>query len=203
MGVESRLNSEEFWTTAKTLIEAVHVHDSEVVFQGCLFEIVTEEVSNVRVPTWVFEDLGLPIEDRSFSYKAMLNGKGKFVDHWRKGSSVPDVSTAETQLWFYYLAGAYMKIGCEAFHLGQIELMGMNGSERNAWAELIQKIRKCATKHARRDWVLLDAHVPRFGMVKDGVSLIDFNSFPLRIKEVPEKPMAGVLEVNHLDPLQA
>ena len=51
------------------------------------------------------------------------------------------------------------------------------------------------------DWVLLDAHVPRFRMVKDGVSLIDFNSFPLRVKEVPEKPMAGVLEVDHLDSL--
>ena len=200
-GGESRLNSEEFWSTAKTLIEAVHAHDSDAVFQGCLFEIITEDVNKVKIPAWVFEDLGMPVENRSFFYKAMLNAKGKFVDHWRKGSSVPDVSTMETQLWFYYLAGAYMKIGCEAFHLGQIELMGMNDPERTAWAELVQKIRKCAAKHARRNLVLLDAHVPRFGMVKDGVSLIDFHSFPLRIKEVPEKLMTGVLEVNHLDSL--
>jgi len=68
----------------------------------------------VKVPSWVFEDLGLLIEDRHFSYLAMLNVDGKLVDHWRGGSSVPDVSTTEMQLWFYFLAGSYMKIGCEA-----------------------------------------------------------------------------------------
>jgi hypothetical protein len=121
------------------------------------------------------------------------------VNHWRKGSSVPDISTLETQLWFYFLAGSYMKIGCEAFHLGQIELIGMNDPNKEAWANLLKKIRKHAATHARRHWVLLDAHVPHGGMLKDGASLIDFNSFPLRIKEVPEMPMEGVLELNHLD----
>jgi hypothetical protein len=48
---------------------------------------------------------------------------------------------------------------------------------------------------------LLDAHVPRGGMIVDGASLLDFNSFPLRIKEVPEKPYQGILEVGHLDSL--
>ncbi|MEZ5326185.1 MAG: hypothetical protein R3F19_14130 [Verrucomicrobiales bacterium] len=200
-GGESRLNSEEFWRTAESLIESLHAHDADIVFQGCLFEIITRDVDNVKVPAWAFEDLGLPPEDRTFSYEAMLNADGKFVDHWRRGSSVPDVSRSETQLWFYYLAGAYMKIGCEAFHLGQIELMGMNDPDRTFWKEMVRKIRMCAAKHARRNWVLLDAHVPKGGMLKDGVSLVDFNSFPLRIKEVPENPMTGVLEEGHLDSL--
>ncbi|MGK0187355.1 MAG: hypothetical protein ACI9R3_003142 [Verrucomicrobiales bacterium] len=193
------MNSEEFWTTAQTLIEAVHADDPDVVFQGCLFEIITKDVNKVKIPPWVFEDFGLPVTDRTFSYEAMLNDRGKFVDHWRRGSSVPDVSKVESQLWFYFLAGSYMEIGCEAFHLGQIELIGMNDPEREAWTGLLQKIRERAGKHARRNWVLLDAHVPLGGMLKDGVSLIDFNSFPLRIKEVPDKPREGVLEVNHLD----
>lgn len=200
-GGESRLNSEEFWRTAKTLIKTVHAFDSDVIFQGCLFEIVTKDVENVKVPKWVFEDFGLPVEERNFSYQSMLNKNGKLVDHWRKGSSVPDVSREETQLWFYFLAGSYLTIGCEAFHLGQIELIGMNDPDREAWAGLLRKIRKRAATHARRNWVLLDAHVPRGGMIVDGVSLLDFNSFPLRIKEVPEKPLQGVLEVNHLDSL--
>jgi CubicO group peptidase (beta-lactamase class C family) len=38
-------------------------------------------------------------------------------------------------------------------------------------------------------------------MVKDGVSLLDFNSFPMRIKAVPGKPHEGILEVGHLDAL--
>jgi hypothetical protein len=54
--------------------------------------------------------------------------------------------------------------------------------------------------------VLLDGHVPSGGMVKDGVSLLDFNLFPLRIKAVPckwvqGKPQEAVLEVGHLDAL--
>tara|TARA_R110002111_G_scaffold16834_1_gene42496 strand:- start:304 stop:828 length:525 start_codon:yes stop_codon:yes gene_type:complete len=49
--------------------------------------------------------------------------------------------------------------------------------------------------------VLLDAHVPTGGMVVNGVSLLDFNSFPLRIKEVEGNPLAGELQVGHLDGL--
>jgi hypothetical protein len=200
-GDESRLNSEEFWNTARSLIDAVHQDDPEVIFQGCLFEIITDNVNKVKIPAWVFDDFGIPVDDRPFSYEAMLNDDGIFVDHWRGGSSVPDVSKLEAQLWFYFLAGSYMEIGCEAFHLGQIELIGMNDPKREAWAGLVRKIRARAAGHARRGWVLLDAHVPRGGMIRDGASLIDFNSFPLRIKEVPEKPLEGVLEVNHLDSL--
>ncbi len=112
-GGESRLNSEEFWSTAKSLMEAVHAFDPEVIFQDCLFEIITEDVDKVKIPAWVFEGFDLPVVDRTFSYKAMLNGEGKLVSHWRRGSSVPDISTVEAQLWFYYLAGSYMKIGSD------------------------------------------------------------------------------------------
>jgi hypothetical protein len=60
-------------------------------------------------------------------------------------------------------------------------------------------VRAYAKIHARRHLVLLDGHVPTGGMIKNGVSLLDFNSFPLRIKGVPEKPHEAILEVNHLD----
>ena len=92
------------------------------IIQGCLFEIITEDVNNVKIPDWVFADFGLVVADRPFSCQAMLNDKGKMVNHWRKGSSVPDISKLETRLWFYYLAASFMNLGCEAFHLGQVEL---------------------------------------------------------------------------------
>ena len=129
----------------------------------------------------------------------MLNRQGKFVDHWRKGSSVPDISERETQLWFYFLACSYINVGCEAFHLGQVELIGMNDPGKNAWSEVISLIRQYAKEHARRHWVLLDAHVPNGGMLKGDQSLLDFNSFPLRIKAVPESPYEGKLQANYLD----
>jgi hypothetical protein len=198
-GGESLLNQPAFWDTARSIINQLHHYDADMIFQACLFEIVTEQVNQVPIPDWVFKNYGLAVESRNFSYTAMLNRQGKMVDHWRKGSSVPDISEIETQLWFYYLAGAYLNIGCEALHLGQIELIGMNDPDKNAWEKLISKIRVYAKKHARRHWVLLDAHVPYGGMVKSNKSLLDFNSFPLRIREIPEKRYEGKLQVNFLD----
>ncbi len=200
-GGESLLNKPEFWKKAKELADELHAFDPDMILQGCLFEVITEEVNQVKVPDWVFIGYGLPVESRNFSYAAMLNEEGRLVDHWHTGSSVPDISRLETQLWFYYLACSYMQIGCEAFHLGQIELIGMNDPGRNAWARIIGKIREYARTHARRHYILLDAHTPYGGMVKDGVSLLDFNSFPLRIKEIPEEPYKGKLEMGYLDAL--
>lgn len=102
-------------------------------------------------------------------------------------------------MWFFTLAGAYIDAGCEALHLGQVGLIGMADPGLESWSDLLARIRARSKVHARRHLVLLDAHVPTGGMVKDGVSLLDFNSFPLRIKEVPDKPRQAVLEVGHLD----
>jgi hypothetical protein len=198
-GGESLLNSPEFWSKAREVISDMHQYDPDMVFQACLFEIITEDVNKVPIPAWAFKEFGLPVETRNFSYQAMLNDKGRMVDHWRKGSSVPDISKQETQLWFYYLACSYINLGCEAFHIGQVELIGMNDPDKTAWAEILKRMRNYAKEHARRGWVIIDAHVPYGGMVKDGVSLLDFNSFPLRIKEIPEKPYQAILEVNYLD----
>ncbi|MBQ8673762.1 MAG: hypothetical protein IJ511_06920 [Bacteroides sp.] len=200
-GGERRLTEPDFWHTADSIARDLHAYDPEIIIQGCLFEVITPQVEEVKIPAWVFEGFGLPVEERNFSYEAMLNEEGVMVDHWHKGSSVPDISRTETQLWFYYLAGSYINVGCEAFHLGQIELIGMNDPKREAWAQVIGKIRGYARTHARRQWVILDAHTPYGGMVKDGVSLLDFNSFPLRIKEIPEEPYKAELAVNHLDAL--
>lgn len=198
-GGESLLNSETFWKKARTLINEMHAFDPEMIFQACIFEVISPEVDSVKIPAWVFEDFNIPAKDRCFSYQDMLNDEGKLVNHWHEGSSVPDISKLETQLWFYYLAGSYISLGCEAIHIGQVGLIGMNDPNLEAWEKTLKKIRKYAQKNARRNWVLIDAHVPTGGMVKNGVSLLDFNSFPLRIKEIQEKPYEGELEVGYQD----
>ena len=197
-----------FWSKAKAITEELHAYDPDIVFQGCLFEAISEEVEQIEIPAWAFEGLGLKPEKRHFCYADMLNTEGKYVDHWHKGGSVPDISRPETQLWFYYLACSYINIGCEAFHLGQIELIGMNDPERAYWIELISHIRSYAKQHARRHWVILDAHTPKGGMLVNGKSLLDFNSFPMRICAVPtSKPwqegevQPAELRMNHLDAL--
>ena len=197
-GGESRLNEPQLWSDAKDLIGQVHSFDSDVIFQGCLFETITQDVNSVPIPEWVLSEFDLPITERTFSYDAMLNLDGKLVNHWGR-SSVPDVTRLETQMWFYYLAGAYINVGCEALHLGQVRLMGMADPDLKEWAALLTRIRAYAKVHARRHLVLLDAHVPTGGMIVDGASLLDFNTFPMRIKEVPDAPYTAILEENHLD----
>lgn len=198
-GRESVLNNPEFTAKAKEMAEKIHAIDPDIILQACLFEVVTTEVEQIKIPAYAFEALGMEPEERNFSYEKMLNPGGKFVNHWGR-SSVPDIGQTETQLWFLYLTGAYTEIGCEAFHLGQTALIGM-GPDLKVWNEFIPKLRALAVKKARRGWILLDAHVPYHGMVYQGKSLLDFNSFPLRIKDVPEKPMQAILEKGYLDSL--
>jgi len=198
-GSEEILNNPEFWSNAKNIIEKVHKNDPDVIFQAAAFEAVFKGVSAIKIPEWTFIALGVPVEDRNFSYASMLDPKGKFINQWGKGGSVPDITRVETQLWFFYLIGSYVNIGIEAVHLGQVALIGMNDPRLETWSSFMKKVRIYTSKIARRHIVLFDAHTPGGGMVIDGVSLLDFNSFPLRIKEVPEKPMECILEKGHLD----
>ena len=61
-GGESLLNKPEFWSKAKAFAGELHAYDPDIILQGCLFEIVTEEVNQVKIPDWVFKGYGLPVE---------------------------------------------------------------------------------------------------------------------------------------------
>lgn len=201
-GGEDALNNPEFFSYAKNLIEKLHLVDEEIIVQGAVFEAVYPTVEKVAIPAWVFEEMSLAVEKRNFSYENMLYENGLYRNHWGRGGSVPDITRLETKLWFLYLVGSYVKIGVEAIHLGQVKLMGANDPEMEVWADFIKFLRKFADCHARRNKIIFDAHTPDGSMLYKGESLLDFNSFPLRIKEdrldEPEK-MKGILEVGHTD----
>ncbi len=197
-GEESKLNDPAFFSYAKSLIDTLHAFDPEIIFQGCLFEQVSRDVNNLKIPAWVFKDFGLPIEDRTFRCDSIIKRIGRPVQSGNRGG-VPIINNLETRLWFYYLAVSYINIGCEAFHLGQVELIGADDKDHPIYAEFLSKVRAYAKVHARRHYVLLDGHVPSGGLIRNGVSLLDFNSFPMRIKAIPGKPYEAELKVNHLD----
>jgi hypothetical protein len=186
---------------AKENAAKIHAADPEIILQACVFEIVSEDVNNLPIPASVFEALGQPVEARNFRYEAMTYPSGRGVNQWGRGASVPDVSRSETKLWFYYLAAAYLDAGCEAIHFGQAELMNGNDRDFAHWAEVLDKVRACAKGHARRHFVLCDAHVPHGGLVREGKLLLDFHSFPLRIEEVADHPRQGRLSVGYTDAL--
>jgi hypothetical protein len=184
---------------AKEQLPKLHQADPDMVVQACIFEIVTTQVEQVPVPEWAFKAFGLPAENRNFRYADMLYPDGKRKDHWRAGQSVPDVSRPETKLWFYFLAASYIDLGVEAIHFGQTELMNGNDRDLKHYAEVLALIRSHAAGHARRHMLICDSHVPSGGLVRDGKLLMDFHSFPLRIKEVPDKPEEAELKVGHTD----
>jgi len=190
-----------FLVNAEERVEQMHAYDPEVIFQACLFEIVSTKVTQVPVPEWVFEAFDLPVEIRNFDYTLMLNEEGKFVNHWREGASVPDITRLESQLFFYFMAVEYINIGVEALHFGQVELMAMHddGSGVEAWSTLLNKVRDYARLNARRGTVLCDGHMGSGGLVKDGKLLFDFVSFPMRVKEIVGDPQKGELKKFHLD----
>ena len=131
----------------------------------------------------------------------MLFDDGTYVDIWGKGGSVPDITKMETQLWYAFLVGSYINLGIESIHLGQVHLTGKNDEGWHVWDSFLGRMRAYAAQNARRHFILFDAHAGRTGMMIGDRSLIDHNAYPLRIKEVPEKPMEGILEMGHFDSL--
>ncbi|MDD2765651.1 MAG: hypothetical protein PHE83_16940 [Opitutaceae bacterium] len=184
---------------AKQRTPKILAADPDLVLQACIFENVTTEVDQVPVPDWAFAALGQRAEPRNFRYADMIYLDGRFRDLWGKGQSVPDVSRPETQLWFYFLGVSFINVGCEAIHFGQTELMNGNDRQLDDYARVLALIRVYAARHARRHMVLCDSHVPSGGLVRDGRLLMDFHSFPLRIKEVPDKPQEAVLQQGFVD----
>lgn len=192
---------ESLLATAKPIATKIHQADPDMVLQAAAFEIVTEQVSRVPVPVPLLEEFGFEAKPRNFRYEAMLYPDGHRVDQWRRGSSVPDMSQAETRMWFVYLCRRYIDIGVEAIHFGQVEIMDDRDPDHVHWRDMMQRVRAYAREHARRRMVLCDAHVPSGGIVHDGLLMFDFHSFPLRIEEVVERPHEGVLQMGYLDSL--
>lgn len=183
---------------AQPQVRQVLSADPEMMLQACVFEIVSAEVEQVPVPDWAFRAMGQPVEQRNFRYQDMIYPEGQRRD-WGPKASVPDVSRPETRLWFYFLGKSFIDLGIEAIHFGQVEIMNKNDRDNGYWDQVFNLVRSYASKHARRHWVVCDGHVPSGGLTREGRSLLDFNSFPLRIKEVPDKPQEAILQVGFSD----
>ena len=184
---------------AKQQLPEVRAADPEIVLEACIFEIVTPEVEKIPIPDWAFAAFGLPVEKRSFRYDAILYPMAQRKRSWGSGGGVPDVSQAETKLWFYFLAVSYIDLGFEGIHWGQMEIMNHNDPHLDHYSSVFKRVRDYARKHARRGMVICNAHVPSGGLVRDGQLLLDFHAFPLRVKEVPDHPQEAILQVGNLD----
>jgi hypothetical protein len=192
-------NLAAFLGTAKPYAEALHKADPDIVLQAADFEIVTRGVETIAIPEYVLREFGQPVTNRNFRYEAMLYPDGTFVNHWGGRGSVPDMSQLETRMWFYFLTRSYIDVGIEAIHFGQVGLMDKNDPGHAGWLDILGRVRAYARQHARRHFLICDAHTPTGGYVENGKLLFDFHSFPLRIVEVTNQPYKGVLRVGYSD----
>ena len=192
-------NLSNFLQTAKPYVERLHEGDPDIVLQAAAFEIVTKGVESISIPEPVLVEFNQTATNRNFRYEDMLYTDGRFVNHWGNGSSVPDMSRLETRMWFYFLASSYLDVGIEAIHFGQVGLMDKNDPRHAGWLDMLGRVRSYAHAHARRHFVICDAHTPTGGYVEDGKLLFDVHAFPLRIAEVPDQPHKGVLKVGNSD----
>lgn len=186
----TQVDDDGHFASAKAWANRIHDEVSpDTVLQAGIFEAIFPQIDEISVPAWVFEDLGEVAETRTFSYEAMrgdlpLPGRNTYV--WRDGGAVPDLTRAESVRWFYYRARRYLESGYEALHLGQAHLVGGFDHGYRQLARLCQAIRLAAARHARRGWVLLDAH--SHGIAIDGELLFDFASRPLSQRALVDYP---------------
>ena len=192
-------NLSAFLETAKPYAAALHQADPEIILQAAAFEIVTRGVETISIPEQVFREFGQAVTNRTFHYEDMLYPDGRFVNHWGGNGSVPDMSQLETRMWFYFLVTSYIDVGIEAIHFGQVGLMDKNDPGHVGWLDMLGRVRAYARNHARRHFLVCDAHTPTGGYVEAGKLLFDFHSFPLRIVEVADEPCKGLLKVGYAD----
>lgn len=170
--------------------------DPEIILQACIFEAVQAAVGNLPVPEWVFQEFGLPVERRTFNYSAMLYDGNKYHNHWAKDASVPDMSKAETKMYFYYRARRYIDSGFESLHFGQVGLMDENDPQHAHWWEMLTRVRRYAAQHARRRMVLCDAHTHGV-VVGGGLLLFDLHAWPLMAQDVKAAPQQVELIIGY------
>ncbi|MDF2541562.1 MAG: hypothetical protein K0S47_1280 [Herbinix sp.] len=198
--VWSKTDDARHFQIARERAARAHGVDPEFILQACVFECIEKSfVNSIKIPTWVFEAFGVEIVDRHFNYDNMLFKNGKYINQWGEDFSVEDINQLESRLWIYYRACSYIDAGFEGIHFGQVHLIGAEDEGFRYFKQVIGMIREYAAKHARRHYVLCDAHT--HGISVDGISLFDYNAFPIRLKEVLDKPMECVCEEEYLDSL--
>ena len=177
-------DDDEHLKKSRRLCEIVHAQDPEIILQACVFEIVTKRMDQQRIPPYVFEAFGKPVEDRCFRWDEArmlpeMERKEPVYPQDRavgKCGAMPDLSREEAQMWFYYRATRYIDCGYEALHMGQVHLYTARDRGMKKTWRLFQMIRDYAASHARRHKVLLDAHT--HGVCIDGRLLFDYHAMP-------------------------
>ena len=181
---KAEMPDEEHFALSKKCADLIHAADPEIILQACIFEyIYLEDMSRTKIPARVFEAFGLPVQDRCFDFYAAVMAPEERIPSMTHG--FPDISKTEAQLWFYYRGINYIDCGYEAFHMGQIHLYSSFDRGYDALSKVLSLLREYGKIHCRRHKLIMDAH--SHSIVKNGVSLLDYNAMPYTRFPLPER----------------
>ncbi len=179
-------------------IDYAHKYDPEIIFEGGVYEVVHEGINVIEIPAWVFEAFGLPVEEgRTFKFEKMM------YDTWAVDPSgadyyTPDMSKLESQMWFYYRGVQQIDAGFEALHLGSAPSMSNTDVKQGfkGWKRLCDLLHEYAKTHARRGWVILNAHNLHNMATPEGELFFDYNPWML-CASIPEYEVDGSPEIGN------
>lgn len=181
----------------KSCIEKAHEYDPDIIFEGGVYEIVDGNVEKTKIPPYVFSYFGLPVEDRCFVLDDMTYLDNHNKNIMGQGTHSPDLSRLETQMWFFYRATLFIDMGFEAVHLGSTPSM-CDVDAGNGYAgfkRMTDAIHEYAKDHARRGYVLLNAHSKEMKTPENEL-VLDFYAW-LVLGDVPEGETAGAPSEEH------
>ena len=173
------MHEEKIFENMRQTINKAHKADPDIVFEACVFECVSLKVNEIPMPSWVFEAFHKQPEERCFRYEDMIFKDGNGVNVWGKNTSVPDMTNEETQMFFYYRGCAFISLGFEAIHMGQVHWIGENDTGWVCWTKILNMIRGYAGKYARRHFVFINAHTHGI-LDANGKLMFDFHAWPIR-----------------------
>lgn len=189
-------------------ISRVHEIDPDIIFENCIFETTVPSMGDFAIPAHVFRAFGLEPEERNFRPEDMCFPDGRFKDQWGPNTGVPDITQLETQLWFYFRGCMFADLGFECIHFGQIMLMTKDDVGFVIFDRIVRMIRDYARDHARRGWMLFNAHIYDDRVAATDRLICDFHMSPTRglppADAVPHAPAPGnpqeiELRVGHFD----
>jgi hypothetical protein len=174
---------DEHLARSRHLVTDLKTAVPEIVVMGTSNEWVNEGIVRGRlIPPYVWAAFGLPDEKRPFNCLLMRDG---LTEAERVNGFVPQIRHLETQLYYYWLATTYIKMGCEAISFSAINAIGSPTDYPAQWSRVIHRIRAYADTCPAVRFALITGHSATGFLDTSGRLLFDFHLEPLRPTEDP------------------
>jgi hypothetical protein len=139
----------------KIVTRDLHEIDREIIVGGACYETAGAAADTVRIPGWVFDEMHLPYEDRTFRWERMVYSNDQTRDGHTNAPAI-DITQLESRMWYYFWSRSYIDLGVEHMHFGELESLSRNdGPGFLHYRNLLARVQDYAARRARRGLVLI------------------------------------------------